>query len=146
MSLRALIAVALWAVVLFVLNLMPDPGIGSKGPPGPVFELERYFGWPAVYRAELWDSDDPRLAARGRGEFRLYDPTDEMNFRARYFGWSAVALDVAFAGIVLGTLVIAGRGDRRGRLERRWEKIGLVVCLVSLVVLYLLADEVAVSL
>lgn len=145
MSLRAWIAVALWTFVILTLNFMPDPGVGSKGPPGPAFELERYFGWPAVYRAELWDSDDPQMATRDKGEFRLYDPTGEMNFRVRYFGWSAVVVDVVFAVFVLAALAIAGRGDRRGRLLQ-WEKIGLVVCLIGLVASYVLADEVAVSL
>lgn len=145
MSVRAWITITLWMFIILALNLMPDPGVGSKGPPGPVFELERSFGWPAVYRAELWDSDDPQMATRNKGEFRLYDPTDEMNFRAREFGWSAVATDVVFALFVFTGLIIAGRGDRRGRLMR-WEKVGLIVCLIGLVGSYFLADEVAVSL
>jgi hypothetical protein len=47
------LALATFAFLLAV-NLTCDPGIGDRRTPQPRgFELERNFGWPALYRVEL---------------------------------------------------------------------------------------------
>ena len=35
------------------------PGYGGRNDRQPGMEVERYFGWPACFRAELWRSDHP---------------------------------------------------------------------------------------
>src|SRR5438128_1075385 len=67
------------AAVLFLLNWQCwQPGVGGAvggRPPGT--QLERFFGWPATYLAELWRSADQALASRILASAPFYDPGDE---------------------------------------------------------------------
>ncbi len=89
--------------VLFVLNWQCwRPGVGGAiggRPPGT--HLERFFGWPATYQAEIWRSDDQELASRILASAPFYYPGDEMSREHRTIGWAALAVDVAFALLVL---------------------------------------------
>jgi hypothetical protein len=91
------------AVVLFLLNWQCwQPGVGGAvagRPPGT--QLERFFGWPATYQAELWRSDDQALASRILASAPFYYPRDEMSLEYRALGIEALAVDVAFALLVL---------------------------------------------
>lgn len=48
-----------WGAGLFLmLNAFSwTPGYGGRNDRKPGQEVERYFGWPACFRAELWQSD-----------------------------------------------------------------------------------------
>jgi hypothetical protein len=91
------------AAILFLLNWQCwQPGVGGTvggRPPGT--QLERSFGWPATYQAELWLSDDPALASRILEAAPFYDPGDEMSLEYRALGMAAIAVDVAFALLAL---------------------------------------------
>lgn len=101
------------AVIVFLLLNVHSwrPGIGGRTdrindaqPNGS--ELELSYGWPACYRAELLRSDDPGMGARVLETAPFYlPPYAEGWVSARYIGWQAVALDVAFA--VLGLILVA---------------------------------------
>src|SRR5262245_8193199 len=60
-------------------------------------ELERFFGWPAYYRAELWRSDDQALATKILREAPFYDPGKEMTEVIRRTSWQACLLNLVFA-------------------------------------------------
>lgn len=131
---------------LGLVNFSCDPGIGPRRPPQPPgFELERYFGWPSCYRAELWDSDDKKMNDRGRGDFHWYDPSSEMNFRKREIGWVPAAVDVVFALLAVIGAIIVGEAFARAELGRR-AGILLVAVVVNLIGLYLVSDKVGVYL
>jgi len=48
-----------WAVAVFLVvnGCSWMPGYGGRNDRQPGMEVERYFGWPACFRAELWQSD-----------------------------------------------------------------------------------------
>jgi hypothetical protein len=69
-------------------------------------ELERFFGWPATYRAELLRSDDQELASRILASAPFYYPGDEMSLEYRSLGKEALAVDAAFALIVLFSVAV----------------------------------------
>jgi hypothetical protein len=87
------------AAVLFLANWQCwRPGVGGAvggRPPGT--QLERFFGWPATYQAELWRSDDEALASRILASAPFYYPGDKMSLEYRALGMEAVAVNVAFA-------------------------------------------------
>jgi hypothetical protein len=91
------------AVVLFLVNWQCwRPGVGGAvggRPPGT--QLERFFGWPATYQAELWRSDDQELASNILKSAPFYYPGDEMAMECREFGILALAIDIVFALVVL---------------------------------------------
>ncbi len=133
---------ALW----LVLNFVPRPGVGPRTPPKPPgSELERYFGWPAAYRADLWDSDDPRMADRGKGLFRIYDPSGEMSRLEHVVGIPAAAADALFFLIIIVMTGVGSEAASRDERRRR-EQAVTVGCAVALALLYLASDSVSVSL
>jgi hypothetical protein len=139
------LALAAFAVFLAV-NFACDPGIGPRRPPQPQgFELERYFGWPAWYRVELWDSDDAGMNNRSRSDFRWYDPASEMNLRKREVGWTPAALNLLFALLVAVAVSTLSEATQRESLGRR-ATIILVAVAAGLIGLYWLADRVEVYL
>jgi|GEM_PF-7064158 len=112
-------------------------------PPG--FELERYFGWPAAYRADFWESDDPKMADRGKGSFRIYDPSREMSRLEHVVGIPAAAADALFFLIII---VMTGVGSEAA-LRNEWRRRDLAVavaCATGLALLYLASDSVSVML
>lgn len=143
---RTCILLIVTASLFAGLNLVSRPGVGPRMPPKPPgFELERYFGWPATYRAELWESDDEGMAKRDKASYRVYDPSKEMTAVTRAFSLAAVAFDfLVFAAILLMT---ATANEARRRPERRRREVVIVFACFSLfVTLYLLADRASVSL
>jgi hypothetical protein len=90
-------------VTLFLLNWQCwQPGVGGAvGGRAPGTQLERFFGWPATYQAELWRSDDQALASRILTAAPFYYPEHEMTLEQREFGIVALAVDVVFALLVL---------------------------------------------
>jgi hypothetical protein len=91
------------AAALFLLNWQCwQPGVGGAvggRPPGT--QLERFFGWPATYKAELWRSDDPALASRILAAAPFFYPRGEMSLEDDALGLAALAVDVGFALLVL---------------------------------------------
>ena len=87
------------AAILFLLNWQCwQPGVGGAvGGNRPGTRLERFFGWPATYQADLWRSDDQALASRILASAPFYYPGDEMALEYRALGTGAVAINVAFA-------------------------------------------------
>ena len=133
---------ALW----LVLNFVPRLGIGPRMPPKPPgFELERYFGWPAAYRADLWESDDPKIADRGEGSFRVYDPSREMSRLEHVVGMKAAVVDALFFVVVIVMTVVGSEAASRDEWRRR-ELVVAVGCAIALALLYLASDSVSVSL
>jgi hypothetical protein len=81
-------------------------GIGGRRDRTPGTELERYFGWPAVWRAELWDSSDPALGHRILKQAPFFWPGGEMQRQRRYTGAVAVAVDMAVLLLCCGLVVV----------------------------------------
>lgn len=132
--------------VFLVLNLICwQPGIGGtrSGPPGA--ELERYFGWPAQYRAELWHSEDVELLHKLFVRAPFYQPHGEMDLKNRYLGWKAVAVNCSF-GVIIVFLV--GLFNERGTHSKwNWKTVSIVILAgLALFFLYWIAPTVQVSL
>jgi len=141
---RGLLAVtsALW----LVLNFVPRPGVRPRMPPKPPgIELERYFGWSAAYRADLWESDDPKMADRGKGSFRIYDPSGEMSRLEHVVGLPAAAVDALFFLILIVMTATGCEVALRDEWSRR-ELAEAVGCAIALALPYLASDSVSVSL
>lgn len=125
------------------------PGVGSNDGtvPGRTrgTELERYFGWPSQYRAELWHSEDPDLSQRILQVAPAYFPGREMQLRVRYVGAWAVIVNFLFSMTVAALMGIANEYRRPG-VRSRWIRGLAPVLLVCAVALLLGADRVSVYL
>ena len=135
------------AALLFLVNWQCwRPGVGGAvggRPPGT--QLERFFGWPATYQAELWRSDDQELASKILKSAPFYYPGDEMALEYREFGIPALGIDIVFALVVL--LVVAVLMECT--LRKAWgvRQVALLVGAgLLLVVLFLAGPAVSVSL
>jgi hypothetical protein len=135
------------AALLFLVNWHCwRPGVGGAvggRPPGT--QLERFFGWPATYQAELWRSDDEQLASRILKSASFYYPGDEMALEYRELGIPALGIDIVFALVVL--LVVAVLMECT--LRKAWgvRQVALLVGAgLLLVVLFLAGPAVSVSL
>jgi hypothetical protein len=135
------------AAGLFLLNWQCwQPGVGGTiGGKPPGTQLERYFGWPATYQAELWRSDDPALAARILAEAPFYDPGDEMSLEYRILGVAAIAVDGAFALLALLAVAVIVECSLRQGWARR-QVLFLVGTGFFLLVLWVAGPSVSVSL
>ena len=136
---RSWLAILVVVAVLLTVNLTCwAPGVGSSDgtlpgrPKGT--ELERYFGWPAQYRAELWHSDDQNLAGQILIAAPFYKPGHEMVCQVRYLGLWAILIDVLFALIlsVLAALIVEQSAFEARRRPFVWLGILLLVCLCTL--------------
>jgi hypothetical protein len=109
------------AAVLFLLNWQCwRPGVGgAMGGRPPGTHMERSFGWPATYQAEIWRSDDQELASRILASAPFYYPGAEMSLEQRMLGWTALAVDVAFALLVLLSVAVFVQCVRRRVWGRR---------------------------
>jgi hypothetical protein len=133
---------AVWLAV----NLVASPGSGPRRPPkAPGSELERAFGWPATYRAELWESDDPRTADSYAGPAWLSDPSPQMTLVVQRIGLRAAAVDLLLGLVIVVITCVASEGSRRREL-RRSDVAVLVACVSILVVAYLASGLVSVFL
>jgi hypothetical protein len=140
----ALLAVA---SVLFLLSWHCwQPGVGGAGGGRPSgTRLERFFGWPATYQAELWRSDDQELASRILEAAPFYYPTDEMRLEYRVLGIASLAVDIAFAMLVLlGAAVMMECVSRRAWSRRRLVLLASVS--LGLVILWAVSPSVGISL
>jgi hypothetical protein len=144
---RAWLMLLAVAAVLFLLNWQCwKPGVGGavgRSPPGT--QLERYFGWPATYQAELWRSDDQALASRILAWAPFYYPGNEMSLEYRVIGMEALGIDVAVALLVFLSVAVI----MECALRRVWGSL-LVVLLAAagllLFVLWAASPSVSVSL
>jgi hypothetical protein len=108
-----------------------QPGVGSGSDERPGTEFERFLGFPATYRAELWESDDPNLAQKILAKAPFYSPHDEMKLRHGYSSVAALAVNVLVG--LMGIALIALHGTGALSLDQRppWGAIligGIVVC------------------
>ncbi len=143
---RTWMLVGATGAVYLNLNLVASPGTGPRrAPKPPGSELERFFGWPATYRAELWESDDPRMADWYAGSAWMSDPSPHMTLLARRFGLRAAAVDLLFAVVILTMTGVASEGSRRRELRRRDFAV-LLACVSILAAGYLASGLVAVFL
>lgn len=138
--------VGLTLVVFLLLNLVCwQPGIGGARSGPPAAELERYFGWPAQYRAELWHSDDVELLGRMLSRAPFYLPHGEITFQYRYVGWKAVAVNCLFAIFAMVLVGLINEHDE----SRRWNWKTLTVASfagLALLLLHWVAPSVYVGL
>lgn len=135
------------AGVLFLVNWHCwRPGVGGAvggRPPGT--QLERSFGWPATYQAELWRSDDVELASRILARAPFYYLDGEMSLEDRQRGTLALVVDVGFAlSVLLGVGVIA-ECALRGAWSRRGVILLICAAMLSLL-LWSASSSVSVSL
>jgi hypothetical protein len=96
--------------------------------------MERSFGWPATYQAELWRSDDQALADRILSSAPFYSPRGEMAVEYRVVGTPALALDVVFALLVILAAAVVMLGAGGGEWSSRQVALlaGLVLLLLAL--------------
>jgi hypothetical protein len=110
-----LVLVAVGAV-LFLLNWHCwQPGVGGAvgGRPAGTY-LERFFGWPATYQAELWRSDEQALSSRILAAAPFYYPGDEMSLEYCSVGTLALVVDVAVALLLCLAVAVSMECVQRG--------------------------------
>jgi hypothetical protein len=135
------------AAVLFLLNWTCwQPGVGGAvGGKPPGTQLERFFGWPATYQAELWRSDDQELASRILASAPFYDPNGEMSLEYRVLGVGPLAINIAFALLALFSVTIITEGTLR-RAWGGWQAALLGAAGILLIGLWAISPSVSVSL
>jgi hypothetical protein len=133
--------------VLFLLNWQCwQPGVGGAvgGRPAGTY-LERSFGWPATYQAELWRSDDQALSSRILAAAPFYCPHDEMSFEYRAVGMRALAVNVAVGLLVCILVAVIMECVQRGAWGSRPMAL-LTTTALLLLVLWAVSGSVSVSL
>ena len=135
------------AVTLFLLNWQCwKPGVGGAvGGRAPGTHLERYFGWPATYEAELWRSDDEALASHILNSAPFYYPSGEMALEHRVVGMRALGVNVAVAVLVILGVAVVMECALRGAWRRRQAAV-LAGIGVLIAVLWAASESVSVSL
>jgi hypothetical protein len=111
----------------------------------PGTQLERFFGWPATYRAESWRSDDRELASRILAVAPFYYPGEEMSLEQREIGIGALVVDVAFGLLVLFSVALIVESA----LSRVWggkQAFLLVVFGLFMLILWAVSPHLSVSL
>ena len=113
MRLKTILAWALFSFIL-VNGCSWMPGYGGRHDRQPGMEVERYFGWPACFRAELWRSDHPHQVNDG-----AYIPpiplSTEMYFVYSSNGLIPFILDAALVAAVAAICGLFVWADVRGR-------------------------------
>jgi len=119
--------------VLYAFNFHCwQPGIGGRtdrdadGARPEGSELEIYLGFPAVYRAELWRSDDPNLTTQLLQTAPYISPRDPMRVAARYASRSAAVVDGLFALSALVLVILAYSAK-----THQWNQSAIIVVLVA---------------
>lgn len=134
-----------------LLNLVCwSPGVGSSdgvNPPGRPrgTEFEQFFGWPALYRAELWRSEDLGLFSRILRAAPFYSPAGEMTLQTRRCSIVAVLIDI-LVGAILGLLSVMATECIVFGAWNRWPKWACPSLMLILLALFWAADRASVLL
>ncbi|AWM37624.1 hypothetical protein GobsT_43850 [Gemmata obscuriglobus] len=128
---EAKLATVATAAVLLLLNVWSwAPSIGGRWPDQPPgAEIVELFGFPAIWRADRWESDDVRLipSALETAPFRL--PTDRMARTGRITRQAALAYNLTFAAAGAVGVGLAVDAHTSGRWTRR--RVGMVAALAA---------------
>jgi hypothetical protein len=132
------------AIALLVNGCSWQPGWGGRSDLKPGMEVERYFGWPACYRAEMWRSDTLHEVFPGN-----YVPpiplTGEMYFVYSSTGFLPLIVDVAVSVAAIGIAVLVIIADYRVSVDGWMIGVGIACGLVALA-LWWFGDRVSVYL
>ena len=119
-QIRNIVFVGLGVFVL-VNGCSWQPGYGDRNDRKPGMEVERYFGWPACFYADLWQSDEATEV-----EPWNYAPplpiTSDMHYIYCSFGVVPLLLDIAIIVAAMGIAVVikgTGKANRPGVRRRR---------------------------
>lgn len=132
---RRLRRLALVATGLFLLvnGCSWDPGYGGRHDRKPGFEVERSFGWPCCYYADLWRTERPvRLR-----DFEPWDyaPPLPITNQTRFVYCSFGAVPLLLNGILVlamtGLVLILLEWESRERLPPRIALLGGLLAIVS---------------
>ena len=126
---RAVLILVVGLGIFGVVNgIAWTPGIGGRNDKQPGMEIERYFGWPACYLAELWRSQE-HVPLRLQWATPLSSPHVQMFFVYRTVGVLALVIDVVVALASIGLVIIIDR------CQFRRPSTMLIICGMLLVVL-----------
>ena len=121
-----------------------QPGYGGRSDRKPGMEVERYFGWPACFYADLWQSDEATEV-----EPWNYAPplpiTSDMHYIYCSFGVVPLLLDIAIIVAAMGIAVVIYRWHYRGKASVATIVLALVLGLVVATIV-MFGDEVSVYL
>lgn len=122
-----------WGLFLFVMiNAFSwNPGYGGRNDRQPGQEIERYFGWPAVFYCDLWRSDHTREYALP-AYFPPIPLSREMSFV--YCAWSAMAFALNAVTVACGTgiVLIVAKSERE-----HWRAWMMAACVALAAVTWL---------
>ena len=121
------------AIALFT-NLITNPG-WQRGANGKVIDVERHFGWPAEFYADLWIAQEPGTESPPTIMFLLplHAP---MQFSYSDFSAIALGLNLLFDACLVVLSVLLGRCVDQNRLESWVAGVGLVAITACLFVLF----------
>ena len=129
-----------WGIVVcLVTNLITMPGYRT-GSEGTIIVIERHFGWPAEYYADLWNNEspnEPNLLAF----MPLLPLSIGMRFHHFDFSFLALLLNVVVVACAVILLVLFARTMDQGRVEG-WVATTAGIVLVAGLVAFSLADDV----
>ena len=119
-------------VVLFIFinGCSWMPGYGGRNDRQPGMEVERYFGWPACFRAELWQSD--HLHEVNISEYIPPVPlSSEMAFVYSSNALIPLLLDAVFAVSVTCLCVLLTWSICHARVTKRMVASGLFLVMTA---------------
>lgn len=130
-QIRTIVLIGL-AVFVIINGCSWQPGYGGRNDRKPGMEVERYFGWPACFYCDLWQSNES-MQIEPWGFAPPLPIAPNMYFVYHSFGILPLLLDavlVMAATVVAVTITVA---EQHGRMQR-W----MIVLCASLVLLALL--------
>lgn len=128
--------IVLIGVAVFVLlnGCSWQPGYGGRNDRKPGMEVERYFGWPACFYCDLWQSDESM-----RIEPLVFAPplpiTSKMYFAYYQFGIVPLVLDAMLALAGIGVVATVAVAEHRGRWQRWMVVLGGTLVVLALLIL-----------
>jgi hypothetical protein len=131
-------AISIGIVVFLATSLITNPGRGT-GADGKIKEIERHFGWPAEYYADIWKTDspnEPNVAA-----YMLLVPlSGEMQFGYHDFSLAALVLNFVVAVGFAVLLILLGRSVDQERVEGWVAVVGGITILIGALAFYFAED------
>lgn len=128
-QIRNIILVGVGAFLL-VNGCSWQPGYGGRNDRKPGMEVERYFGWPACFYADLWRSDEPTEV-----EPWSYAPplpiTSDMYFVYCSFSVVPLLLDAGLVIASVGLVIILCIWSSREKLSPWMVPVGIVLLIAA---------------
>lgn len=131
-------AITLGIIVFLATSIITNPGWGT-GSDGKIKDIERHFGWPAEYYADIWRNDSPN-EPNVVAYMLLFPLSFEMRFGYLDFSLAALVLNFVVAVCFVVLLILIGRFVDQNRIEGWVAVVGGITILIGALAFYFAED------